>query len=114
MSARTVLARNQSCDVFVEVLSQVRDRYHFRLVGYVVMPEHVHLLIGEPGTGTPSTVVQMLKQRVSRTIRVRDADEKPHPHKPRAGHPKIQIRYVSEPGPPARRFARRRAGSPSS
>jgi len=38
-------------------------------VGYVVMPEHVHLLIGEPRRGTPSTVLQMLKQRVSRNAR---------------------------------------------
>ena len=33
------------------------------------MPEHVHLLISEPGRGTPSTVLKMLKQRVSRQLR---------------------------------------------
>ena len=33
------------------------------------MPEHIHLLIGEPRTGTPSTVMQVLKQRVSREAR---------------------------------------------
>ena len=33
------------------------------------MPEHVHLLISEPTQGTPSTVVQVLKQRVSRRLR---------------------------------------------
>jgi putative transposase len=47
----------------------VRDRYGFSLVGYVVMPEHIHLLISEPGKGTPSTVIQVLKQRVSRRLR---------------------------------------------
>ena len=47
----------------------MRDRFEFSLVGYVVMPEHVHLLIGEPARGTPSTVVQVLKQRVSRRLR---------------------------------------------
>ena len=30
------------------------------------MPEHVHLLIGEPAKGNPSTVLQVLKQKVSR------------------------------------------------
>lgn len=30
----------------------------FKLVGYVVMPEHVHLLISEPKLGTPSTDVK--------------------------------------------------------
>jgi REP element-mobilizing transposase RayT len=34
------------------------------LVGYVVRPEHIHLLIGEPEHGTPSTVMRVLKQRV--------------------------------------------------
>jgi putative transposase len=62
---RSVRARN----VFVNILGQVRDRYGFSLVGYVVMPEHIHLLISEPVQGTPSTVIQVLKQRVSRRLR---------------------------------------------
>src|SRR6202790_3592570 len=62
---RSVRARN----VFVHLLGEVRDRYGFSLVGYVVMPEHIHLLISEPATGTPSTVIQVLKQRVSRRLR---------------------------------------------
>src|SRR5579864_5934884 len=62
---RSVRARN----VFVQILGQVRDRYEFSLVGYVVMPDHVHLLIGEPNQATPSTVIQVLKQRVSRRLR---------------------------------------------
>jgi putative transposase len=45
------------------------------------MPEHVHLLISEPKKGTPSTVLQMLKQRVSQKLRkkLRDACEKKLP-----------------------------------
>jgi putative transposase len=62
---RTARARN----VFVKVLGEVRERYEFLLVGYVVMPDHVHLLMSEPQKGTPSTIVQVLKQRVSRTMR---------------------------------------------
>jgi putative transposase len=62
---RSVHARN----IFVQILGEVRDRYGFSLVGYVVMPEHIHLLISEPATGTPSTVIQVLKQRVSRRLR---------------------------------------------
>jgi putative transposase len=33
------------------------------------MPEHIHLLISEPAKGTPSIVIQVLKQRVSRRLR---------------------------------------------
>jgi putative transposase len=56
-------------NLFVKILGEVRSRYQFLLIGYVVMPEHVHLLISEPKTGTPSKVMQVLKQRVSRAMR---------------------------------------------
>ena len=39
----------------------MRERYRFGVVGYVVMPEHVHILISEPQIGDPSTVVQAVK-----------------------------------------------------
>lgn len=59
-------------NVFVRALGEVRERYGFSLVGYVVMPEHVHLLVGEPKEGTPSTVVHSLKLRVSKRLRGAD------------------------------------------
>ena len=61
----TVPSRN----LFVKILGEVRERYSFKLVGYVVMPEHVHMLVSEPSKGTPSTVLQVLKQRVSESTR---------------------------------------------
>ena len=39
----------------------MRQRYSFVVVRYVVMPEHFHLLIGEPQDETPSTVIQAVK-----------------------------------------------------
>jgi REP element-mobilizing transposase RayT len=60
-------------NLFIKMLGEVRNRYGFSLLGYVVMPEHIHLLISEPAKGTPSTVMQVLKQRVSRRLR-----RKPH------------------------------------
>jgi len=62
-----VRARN----AFVRILEEVRAKYGFAVVGYVIMPEHVHLLLSEPQKGTPSTVMQVLKQRVSRELRRR-------------------------------------------
>jgi putative transposase len=35
-------------DLFLTVLEQVRRRYEFVVAGYVVMPEHIHLLLSEP------------------------------------------------------------------
>ncbi len=65
----TLRARN----LFVHTLGKIRERYKFLLVGYVVMPNHVHLLISEPKEATPSVVLKVLKQRVSRICGERDA-----------------------------------------
>jgi len=60
-----VKARN----VFVDALGEVRAKYRVALTGYVIMPEHVHLLISEPKTGNPSTVIHSLKLRGSKRLR---------------------------------------------
>jgi putative transposase len=52
----------------VKVLEQVRRRYQFVVVGYVVMPEHIHLLISEPQEKTPSKVMQALKLGFARRV----------------------------------------------
>jgi len=64
-----LFASTPANNLFVRILGEVRDRYRFSLAGYVVMPNHIHLLISEPAQGTPSTVTQVLKQRVSRQLR---------------------------------------------
>jgi putative transposase len=45
----TAFARN----LFVKELDEVRHEYDFLLVGYVLMPNHVHLLISEPKKCSP-------------------------------------------------------------
>ncbi len=60
----SVRSRNQ----FLSILEQTRQRYRFVVVGYVVMPQHIHLLLTEPEVGTPSTVMQVLKQRTARAL----------------------------------------------
>jgi len=61
-------------DVFECSLEQTRLRYGFCVAGYVVMPEHVHLLVSEPGTGTLATALQALKQSVSRKLALRQSE----------------------------------------
>ena len=63
-----LLATVASRNALVRALDEVRARYRFALVGYVVMPEHVHLLIGEPRVADPSAVIHSLKLRVSKRI----------------------------------------------
>ncbi len=55
-------------DRFPVILEQTRKRYRLVVVGYVVMPEHIHRLLSEPEIGTPSTVMQVLKQRSARAL----------------------------------------------
>ena len=57
-----------SGDLFELALEQSRIRYGLYVVGYVVMPEHVHLLMTEPERGTPASAVQSIKQSVSRKL----------------------------------------------
>jgi putative transposase len=43
----------------------MRKRYEFVVCGYVVMPNHVHLLVGEPKEVLLSKAIQALKLSVS-------------------------------------------------
>ena len=52
-------------DLFEDALERVRRRYRFVVAGYVAMPEHVHLLVGEPQKTTISGVVHALKLSVA-------------------------------------------------
>jgi putative transposase len=56
-------------DMFLKVLEDVRKQFDFAVWGYVVMPEHFHLLISEPRIRSLSLAMQVLKQRVSRRCR---------------------------------------------
>ena len=55
--------------VFEHTLERVRRWYGFYVTGYVVMPEHVHLLVSEPERSTLGVAVQMLKQIVAQKLR---------------------------------------------
>jgi REP element-mobilizing transposase RayT len=52
----------------VKILDEVRRRHAFRLIGYVVMPEHVHPVMSEPANKNPSKILQVLKQKVVRAL----------------------------------------------
>ena len=64
---RPVLGSADARDRFLEILEETRGKYGFHVLGYVVMPEHVHLLVTEPERSGLASVVQVVKQRFSRT-----------------------------------------------
>jgi putative transposase len=68
------LAEPGASATFEQALERTRRQYGCCVVGYVVMPEHVHLLVSEPGLGTLATALQALKQSVARTLALRGSE----------------------------------------
>jgi putative transposase len=60
---RSVFQRPENCELFISLLLQYRDAGEYKLHAFVVMPNHVHVLI------TPSTklsrCVQLIRGRFS-------------------------------------------------
>jgi putative transposase len=63
-----------SRECFESSLESVRVQYELCVYGYVVMPEHIHLLVNEPEQGTLSQAIQSLKQSVARKLALRAAE----------------------------------------
>jgi putative transposase len=68
---QALLTREGAYGVFERELETVRVRYGFVVAGYVLMPEHVHLLVGEPHRSSLSVAIQVLKQQTSRKLKQR-------------------------------------------
>jgi REP-associated tyrosine transposase len=86
-----------SFDLFVVTLEEMRRRFLMRIYGYVVMPEHVHLLVSEPGRVPEPTVPQ---------VRVRSLDANLGPNHPinqvtlAQAVPQVRVRSLdANPGP---------------
>ena len=62
---RAYLSSPAAMELFEDALERVRLRYLFAVAGYVVMPEHVHLLVNEPMRALLSRAIQALKLSVS-------------------------------------------------
>jgi len=49
------------CDLFLRVLEKTRQQFSLRVYGYVIMPEHIHLLLSEPAYGELADAIHCLK-----------------------------------------------------
>ncbi len=54
--------------MFEAALERIRQDYLLCVYGYVVMPDHVHLLLSEPRRETLAVAIKSLKQGVSRRL----------------------------------------------
>ena len=55
-------------EIFERALESVRKSFALRVYGYVVMPDHVHLLLSEPQRGTLADALKSLNQGVARRL----------------------------------------------
>jgi putative transposase len=55
--------------VFEEALESLRQKHRFYLFGYVLMPEHVHLLLTEPKHRPLATTLSVLKGETSKLLK---------------------------------------------
>jgi REP-associated tyrosine transposase len=65
---RSLLTTDENRRIFESALERVRRRFRLQVYGYVVMPEHVHLLLSEPQQDTLAEALKSLKQGVSRHL----------------------------------------------
>ncbi len=63
------LARAGGYAVFENEMETARQHYAFVIAFYVLMPEHVHLLISEPRLSSLSVALQVLKQETSTRLK---------------------------------------------
>jgi putative transposase len=66
---REHLTSSHACSAVLHALENTRQRYELRVYGFVLMPEHVHLLLSEPERGTLARALQSLKSASARTAR---------------------------------------------
>jgi len=61
---------NDTARIVMETtLETLRQRHGFYLFGYVLMPEHVHLLMSEPKRQPLATTINVLKTEVSKQVK---------------------------------------------
>ena len=51
---------DRACSLFIETLSEIKLLHPFKLVGYVIMPDHVHFIIN-PQNPEISVILRKLK-----------------------------------------------------
>lgn len=61
---REMIAEEEIKEILVEVLRWSKRKYHYKLIGYCIMPNHIHLIIHTMQGGAPiSRIVQYIKAR---------------------------------------------------
>ena len=65
------LASPEAMNLFESALERIRQKYRFVVAGYVVMPEHVHLLVNEPEQSTLDRAIKAIFTEEKRVEKLR-------------------------------------------
>ena len=69
--------RGETPKPLCQLLEELRNKYRFQIVGYVVMPAFIQMLLSEPGEETVKTVILALRQRYQRRYNVSARSDEP-------------------------------------
>jgi putative transposase len=89
------LADDTSRIIFLETLEQVRRKHQFYLFGYVLMPEHVHLLLTEPKLHRLDTTMSALKGETSKRLTLTCSPVSAH-NRVRFSYSEVRTDHVKE------------------
>ena len=62
-----VFQNDHACEIFVNTLREVRDRFPYKLIGYVIMPDHAHAIVNN-ASGTISDWLRRVRGNSARYI----------------------------------------------
>src|SRR5438105_13009127 len=71
----SVFRSDVACQLFIDALRETRERYPYKLVGYVLMPDHVHAIVNNR-SGTISDWLRRVRGNSGRGILGRLRDER--------------------------------------
>jgi putative transposase len=61
-----IFSEGKVADLLIQTLLEVKEKLNFRLIGFVVMPDHIHLMLVPNKRNTISDVMRHIKGRFSR------------------------------------------------
>jgi putative transposase len=103
---RAIFVRTANAELLLQILFRYRDAKRFALHGFVIMPEHIHILLTPLGENTIERCVQLIKGGFSFAVRTQFPGQVwqngYHDHRVRDGKDFAnQLQYIAE--NPARR-----------
>ena len=64
--SQKIFSKGKVADLLIQTLFEVKEKLNFRLIGFVVMPDHIHLMVVPDKRNSISDVMRHIKGRFSR------------------------------------------------